>query len=214
MKKAKRILIFALIAAISLSFATPALASETDVLPEESTVITEGTPEASEALEGKNSFFEELLSALGDYSAEILSALAFVGSIIIMLCYKRGLLPIINDALKALKSGIKSVADKSDSFTEHALGVCDSIDERLKSATLLSEEVLKSAELTRSQLSELKSTEKSYENLKLILASQIDMLYEVFMSAALPQYLKDNVGEKIGEMKAALGKEESNETLN
>ena len=34
--------------------------------------------------------------------------------------------------------------------------------------------------------------------------AQIDMLYEIFMSSALPQYAKDRVGEKVAEMKAQL----------
>ena len=34
--------------------------------------------------------------------------------------------------------------------------------------------------------------------------AQIDMLYDVFMSSALPQYQKDAVGERIAKMKEAL----------
>jgi len=47
------------------------------------------------------------------------------------------------------------------------------------------------------------------QELKLILDSQIDMLYDIFMASALPQYQKDAVGEKIAKMKEAIAKNAS-----
>ena len=129
-----------------------------------------------------------------------------------MLCYKKGLMPVVNDGLKALKSGVKAINEKSESFNEHAIGICESIDERLNRAEEMAEVMLKSTELVDKKLSELQSEGREREKLSIILSSQIDMLYEIFMSASLPQYLKDSVGEKIGEMKAALGKEANNES--
>ena len=42
------------------------------------------------------------------------------------------------------------------------------------------------------------------KQLYLILNAQIEMLYDLFMSSALPQYQKDAVGEKIAKMKEAV----------
>ena len=45
-----------------------------------------------------------------------------------------------------------------------------------------------------------------------VLSAEVDMLYEIFMAAALPQYLKDSVGERIARMKSTITKVgESNE---
>ena len=40
--------------------------------------------------------------------------------------------------------------------------------------------------------------------LRLVVDTQIDMLYDIFMSSALPQYQKDAVGERIAKMKGAI----------
>lgn len=222
MKKAIRIFTFALLSAMLLSLSIPALAAEENVEAEKAIASNDTVPaEAVEASTVKNDnsyaneengFFTELFSAFENHASEILSAFAFIGSVIIMLCYKKGLLPIINDGLKALKSGIKAINEKSESFNEHAINLCDSIDSRLEHADQLAEAVLKSAESVEDELDKIHKQSAENEKLKIILAAQIDMLYEIFMSASLPQYLKDSVGEKIGEMKSALGKEaEENE---
>lgn len=212
MKKTTKIFIIALVMAISLAFAIPTFAysendsNETESETAESEVYTDN-------IQNDTGFFESLYSAFASSSSEILSALAFIGSLIIMLCYKKGLLPIVTDGLQALKSGIKAINEKSDSFNEHAINLCDSIDGRLERAEKLTEAALKSAESVEEQMSEIHKSNRENEKLKIILCAQIDMLYEIFMSASLPQYLKDNVGEKIGAMKSALGKEEYDDTL-
>ena len=211
MKKITKILSFLIITVLSLSFVFGISAS---ALSEEA--YTENDTEApvyEEANEEKTPIFESIFNATEDYASEILSALAFVGSLIIMFCYKRGLMPLINDGLRALKNGVKTINEKSESFNEHAIAICDGIDERLARAESMTESLLKSNELVEKRLSELRSESEDREKLAIILSSQIDMLYEIFMSASLPQYLKDNVGEKISEMKSALGKEVKNDTL-
>lgn len=210
MKKIK-IISFVMILAAALSFI---FSVSTFAIAEEGEIDSTASPALNSTdEESDGNVFEGIVAALEDYASEILSALAFIGSVIIMLAYKKGLIPVINDGLRALKSGVKSINEKSDSFNEHAIAVCDGIDERLKRAEKLSEDLLKSNELVEKRLSELSSNAKERERLSIILASQIDMLYEIFMSAGLPQYLKDSVGEKISQMRSALGKEEKNDAL-
>lgn len=169
--------------------------------------------EARDSDEVDGGVFSGIVQALESYASEILSALAFIGSLIIMLTYKKGLMPVVNDGLRAIKNGVKTINERSESFNAHAISVCDGIDERLTRAETLADNILKSNEGIEKKLSALSSDEKERERLSVILASQIDMLYEIFMSAGLPQYLKDSVGERISEMKATLGKEAKNEAL-
>lgn len=208
MKKSKILFIVTLTLLFCVAFSVNSLAysEEESVYTERDE--TESSADLNEGAESKNGFFENLLSACESNASEIFSALAFIGSLIMMLCYKKGLLPIVNDGLKALKNGVKSIGEKSDTFTNQAVGLCESIDARLERAEKLSEAVLKSAESVEEDILEIQKSGRENEKLKIILLTQIDMLYEIFMSAALPQYLKENVGEKIVEMKAALGKEE------
>ena len=83
----------------------------------------------------------------------------------------------------------------------------------------LTEENLKiHKEYLRQRKLKLSIFEKSIEGIKneqnvtnSVLYAEIDMLYEIFMAASLPQYLKDNVGEKVRVMKAKLNSEAKNE---
>ena len=205
MKKTTKILIAVLaVVSLMLSFSTVSFAysEATDSMTEEHGGVN--APASGATNNSEKNFFEELFCAFEASASEILSALAFVGSLIIMLSYRKGLVPIVNDGLKAIKSGIKAINEKSESFNEHAIGICDSIDERLKRAEKLSEAVLKSAESVEDQLCEMQSTRDENETLKMILNAQIDMLYEVFMQSGLPQYSKDALGERVARMKKSL----------
>ena len=212
MKKTTKILTFLILTALSLSFifGISAFALSEDVSDTEQSTEMQVYGESTEE---STNVFESIFDSLESYASEILSALAFAGSIIIMLCYKRGLMPVLNDGVRALKCGVKSINEKSESFNAHAIAICDGIDERLGRAESMAEDLLKSNELVEKRLSELQGESREREKLSIILSSQIDMLYEIFMSAALPQYLKDSVGEKISEMKSALGKEVRNDSL-
>jgi hypothetical protein len=60
-------------------------------------------------------------------------------------------------------------------------------------------------------LSALEDGRRLDEQIKTVLTAEIDMLYEVFMSAALPQYEKDRIGEKISLMKKTLSEVSNDE---
>ena len=47
------------------------------------------------------------------------------------------------------------------------------------------------------------------ESMRTILLGQVDMLYAIFMSSALPQYQKDEIGIKIQEMREELASYEN-----
>ena len=47
------------------------------------------------------------------------------------------------------------------------------------------------------------------QTIRTVLLGQIDMLYAIFMSSALPQYQKDEIGIKIQEMREELASYET-----
>ena len=55
-------------------------------------------------------------------------------------------------------------------------------------------------------LDEREKNSYSADDLTTVMLAEIDMLYEIFNSAELPQYIKDRVGERIAEMKKTLEK--------
>ncbi len=168
----------------------------------------EGAVQTEEKVDGggdyEQNLFEEIYEVIELNADKIFSVLAFVGTLIVGLGYKSGLLPLLRDALSKLKGAIDGV--KADSETAKA-----ETGERLR-------EISCAVESIEEQLSAMKWQYESYEDicrdresLRLILQGQIDMLYSIFMTSALPQYQKDEVGERISEMREELKNYESGE---
>ncbi len=210
------LVLFTLITPVT-AFANEVDMTKTDA--EESATVTEGSTEdiSSEkadtdaADKSDAGFFPSLFAAFEEHLAEILSALTFIGSLIIMLCYKKGFLPLVTDGLGALAQGVKTINEKTGELSFGAEELSEAIGEKLDAAENLLKgtcDILAGLEV---RLAELESEGNERKITNTVLSAEVDMLYEIFMSAALPQYLKDNVGERIAIMKAALADGKPNE---
>ena len=160
--------------------------------------------ENDDGAQREENFFEVIYREIEIHSEKIFSVLAFIGSLIIALAYKKGLLPLIRGALTNMKEEVERLGDTARSSREIAEGSLTAAAERLDSvAELFGELNLKIAQLEE----ELKKTEEEKaESAKMhtVIAAQVDMLYEIFMSSSLPVYQKDMVGERISRMKEEL----------
>ena len=158
---------------------------------------------ASDAISAQTeaNIFSEIFEAARSNSENIFSVLAFIGSLVIMFCYKKGLIPFIKDALGKLSAGVKSINDKTVSLGRESETLTAALTERLDTIDKLSKKLDETASALVLSQEEINGYIKDRERFNAVLLSQIDMLYEIFMSASLPQYLKDRVGTKINEMK-------------
>ena len=143
------------------------------------------------------SIFEKAYEGLLAKAPEITSLLAFIGSLIIILSYKNGFLPLVSDGIKALASGVKSISEKTDALEYGSEEFKNKIAEKIEKSEILLAKIEGSLEDLEARLSSRESEQKERAELKRVLLAETEMLYEVFMSAALPQYLKDSVGEKM-----------------
>lgn len=131
---------------------------------------------------------------------KIFSILAFVGTIVISIGYKSGLLPLLREALSKLKGSIDGV--KADGVaTDKAL---KKLSEDLKGASEVINQNASDLQSVQHRLQEIDMLSKDWEAMQTVLLGQIDMLYAIFMSSALPQYQKDEVGQRIGKMREVL----------
>lgn len=157
-------------------------------------------------------FFGKVYDDLSAYAGEILCALTFVGSLTLALAYKKGLLPLIEKSLLTIGSAITKIKDNAKENEDKCTAINKSIDERLTGATEIIRNLSSKVEMLNDRLCESIEDEsearREKRQLKLVVDAQIDMLYDVFMSSALPQYQKDAVGEKIAKMKEALAENE------
>lgn len=169
-------------------------ASATDI---ELTDSNDGTGEA------KNPFsviFDEVMA----HSAQILSALTLIGSLVLAFAYRKGLMPIIQNALSRISGAVESIRGCTDSESDKLNSIERYINESLESVMSLTEGLCDRIETLNCEIGQIKSDAADREAMLIILNAQIDMMYDVFMTSALPQYQKDSVGKKILKMKEAL----------
>lgn len=161
------------------------------------------TPETEEYTESEN-FFEEIYEEILKHSDKILSALAFVASLLLALTYKKGLLPLVKGALSSLGNSVSRLKEETENATNTADENMRSAVAELQKAEDLIFSLSEKLETLEGELSEAKKERAENGDMRLIMKAQVDMLYEIFMSSSLPLYQKEAVGEKISEMKKAL----------
>ena len=149
-------------------------------------------------------FFEENIS-------EIFSLLSFFGSMFIMITYKSGLLPFVENGIGAIAGGVKKMSERAQDIGKEADAFGEGVKKKLEDTEALLLKMQKCVSDLDTRLSCADEEIASREKFEAVLKAEIDMLYEIFMAASLPQYLKERVGERVAEMKHALTEGEENE---
>lgn len=154
--------------------------------------------------ESDENIFTEIYRAVTENSADILSLLSFAASVTVALFYKYALSPLIKGSLEKISSGVKDISGESSKEYRALAEAQAKIAEREERM----EESL--ASLSR-RLCEMQDNEKASleKNLLTVMHAQVNMLYEIFQSSALPVYQKEAVGNMINEMRSELAKNES-----
>lgn len=162
----------------------------------------------SAAYEGeavRENVFEEIYNFALRHSDKILSAVAAIGSLILAVAYKRGLLPILKGALSKLTDSITKFREASECSNAEAKAALVKAEEKLllaeKSVSNLTERLVAFEKDAES----LKKTGESVSNIESTILCQIELLYEIFISSSLPLYQKEAVSQKIADMKKTLG---------
>lgn len=170
----------------------------------------EATVEASVAEDdgtGDN-LFARLYEELTEYATEILAALTLVGSLSLAVAYKKGLLPLLEKSLLSIGNAISKIKESTKESLDTSTKMSAVIDDRLAASSEVLEALIKGVDdlgrtITDSNRND-ECTKAAIAELRLVMRAQIDMLYDVFMYSALPQYQKDAVGERIAKMKEAI----------
>lgn len=161
-------------------------------------------PEAVPSVREGQNLFEEIYSEVMKHSDKILSALSFVASLVIVFAYKKGLLPILKGALSKLSDTVSGLRESCKEANEGARTALSSAEEKLALAEKAVCELTEKLTSIEAELEASKGIGKSISKVEAVISSQVDMLYEIFMTSSLPLYQKEAVGEKISEMKKSL----------
>ena len=107
----------------------------------------------------------------------------------------------IGNAIAKIKESTKESADATSAVSK-------SIENELSDAraviATLTEKIEGLRGAVENELAARSHDRADRDRLTTVVNEQIEMLYDIFMTAALPQYQKDAVGERIAKMKEAL----------
>lgn len=171
-------------------------------------VSASAATEESTNIQSEATVFDKIYSEVSEYAGEILCAMAFIGSVILAFAYKKGLLPIVKSSLIGIGNAVGKMKDSVNRSTVMGEELNTRLTVGFESAEHVLTALREKVEALESALAQKLSDEADHshrtEMLCLILNAQIDMLYDVFMCSALPQYQKDAIGERMATMKGAL----------
>lgn len=156
---------------------------------------------------GKNPF-ESAFEVVKAYAAEILCALTFVGSLVLAYAYKRGLIPLLTNGISAISGAVSRIKESAERGEGKTDALSKIVFERLTDAESCLDGIGKSLIELEERLDDIKADKNEGKLLRTVMSAQIDMLYSIFMTSQLPQYQKDEVGERIAKMKEALATDE------
>ena len=158
--------------------------------------------------EAKKNPFEAVFELIKANSDTIFSALTLIGSLVLAFTYKRGLLPALGASIGTIGDSVKRISDATEISIVNSENAIVDIDERIKDIGGLFERLEDRISELNTRLEAVDEERERGEMTRVLLRSQIDMLYDIFMTSSLPQYSKDAVGEKIATMKKLIEKEE------
>lgn len=152
--------------------------------------------------------FGEIYDLAMSYMAEILSLCAFIGSLICAIIYKSGLVPLMENGLRGIKNAavkIKEATDRAEIDNKESMG---SISSQLTKLDQTLAELNKTVTRLSEAQAGLEEQRAHRDKTDKILGGELDMLYDIFMCSALPEYEKTRVGERMAKLKEVLNSDE------
>lgn len=152
----------------------------------------------------RSNVFEEIYDTAISHSDTILSALAFIGSLVLAIAYRKGMLPLLRGGIGKIGEEIGRLKSSAEAFYEGNEKKLGRAYESIERAEGLFSSLSDRLAVLEEELAAQSADRAHYSEMRIVMGAQIDMLYEIFMASSLPAYQKESVGEKICEMKRAL----------
>lgn len=200
-KTAGRIGVFLLIALfLALLCAPSALAAE-----EDTAAVTAAVTTANEATDAAPATAETIAGAIADFlrkeSAGILSGTTLLFTLLISLGFRKRVIPPLLEALSSLIAKSREAVGAINAGHEAEQAELSALLTRVEG---MLDEAHAATTAAGEAAAALLSDGRLRTELQAILSEQSDLLYELLMSANLPQYQKDRIGEQHARVRAAL----------
>ena len=142
---------------------------------------------------GEENIFAAIYGFASERSAEIFALLSFIGSLIIVICYKSGILPLLREGLGGMLGAVGKLKEGVAESERLSKETSEALSTRLGEAEYMiggfSERV--AAIEAACELTAKRSAETS--DLKELITLEIDLLHDVFMTAAISPSLRSFV---------------------
>ena len=165
------------------------------------------THENTEEQGAEPNIFSDLYQSVIGHFDDILSLLTFVLGIIITLLYKKQLIPGISGGARSIKESLEALKEDAekerDEYGEEIGSLREDISALSRSVAELTDGLMcvKEYVCDEGRIDEAKKSRS-------VLLTQIDMLYNIFITSALPEYQKEKIGKQVLEMKKELDENE------
>lgn len=166
--------------------------------------VTAFAAEAADASMTESNVFDEVYKLILRHSDKILSALAFLASLFLAFAYRSGIIPLIKGGLNTLGTAVSKLKEETDKASEISAKTISEAKDKLADTEQTLKALTDKLSLLEEKLGLAIEDKERVADMKIILESQIDMLYEIFMSSSIPLFQKEAVGEKITAMKRRL----------
>ena len=212
MIKSKKILTFSLLtlflllltgacsfSAFAAETVTEAPAITASVTVTEAVTITEAPVVSDSAENPLSTVSRQLLSFFEGYSSEIFSVLTLIGSFVLMLLYRKGLLPMLRNALTRIAEKVGESACDTARLSEQTVAGISTLNDRLAEIEARFAAMEQNVEGQRRTLSAVADiTQRRQDDgarVASLLKGQTQMLYGVFSNANLPVYVKEQIAQ-------------------
>ena len=152
----------------------------------------------------ESNVYSEVYNVILRHSDKILSALAFLASLFLALAYRSGIIPLIKGGLNTLGAAVGKLKEETDKASEISAKTISEAKDKLADTEKVLATLTDKLSTLEEKLSYAIEDKERAADMKIIMESQIDMLYDIFMSSSIPLFQKEAVGEKISEMKRKL----------
>ena len=149
------------------------------------------------AAAAEGGFTEGVRSLWEEHRTEVFSALALLGSVLVAVLYKAGLLPLLKRALGVIGAAAQQTAGKTEELTrlleEREAALAETVRPVAERVEEMEKRLEKAEASLRSAVSGLEALQIGEEELLRLSRGQAAMLHGVSMGANLPKFRKDAI---------------------
>ena len=163
-----------------------------------------GFAQSADEAGASTNLFERIYSAISANLSDILCALTLVGSIILAIAYKKGLMPILTGAVSAIGKGVGRLQGEAEKFNKESAEQISGIAEKVASVAEIIESFSERLSALEREIERANEGGERFDVILKAVSAEAELLYDIFMSSALPQYQKDAVSKRINEINSTL----------